>query len=174
MEILAISGSLRAVSSNTAVLEAARALAPEGLSVTLYEELAALPPFNPDLDEESLLPEAVRALRLKVGACDGLFISAPEYAHGMPGALKNALDWLVGSLEFPEKPVALINTSPRAVHAQGQLVEVLNTMSARLVEEAFLTLPLLGRGLDAEGIAADEELGRDISAALYAFKAALC
>jgi NAD(P)H-dependent FMN reductase len=96
-------------------------------------------------------------------------ISSPEYAHGVPGVLKNALDWLVGSLEFPGTPVALINTAPRAVHAQAQLREILTTMSARLVESASITLDLAGRSLDAAGIAADAVLRAQLQAALGSF-----
>jgi NAD(P)H-dependent FMN reductase len=120
----------------------------------LYSGLAELPPFNPDLDTEAP-PEPVLALRTAIGACDGLLISSPEYAHGIPGVLKNALDWLVSSLEFADTPTALINPSVRSVHAVAQLREVLITMSAALIEPASITLDLQGRGLDADSIAAD-------------------
>ncbi|HEY1543899.1 MAG TPA: NAD(P)H-dependent oxidoreductase, partial [Xanthobacteraceae bacterium] len=88
-----------------------------------------------------------------------LIISSPEYAHGVPGTLKNLLDWLVASVEFPGKPVALINASPRARHAQAQLVEILTTMNAVLAPPAPVDIPLLGRQLDAAAIAGDPELG---------------
>ena len=168
MHILAISGSLRAGSSNTAALAAAALVAPAGTTIETYVGLATLPAFNPDLDGDAP-PAAVLALRDTIGRADALLISSPEYAHGMPGALKNLLDWLVASLAFPGKPVALINTSPRARHAQAQLVEVLTTMNAKLVPAAPLELPLLGRGCDAAAIAADPEM----SAALRATLAAL-
>ena len=157
MRILAISGSLRAASSNTSALKAIALIAPPGIEVALYDGLATLPHFNPDLDVDAA-PEPVRTLRKEIGACDGLLISSPEYAHGVAGSLKNALDWLVSSVEFPGKPVAIINASPRAVHADAQLREILNTMSARLVEPACISLPLLGRNLDAAAIAADADL----------------
>src|SRR4051794_7422999 len=117
MKILAISGSLRAVSSNTAVLRAAVRLAPDGVEIVLFDGLSGLPFFNPDLDGDQL-PAAVAAFRGLIGEADGILISSPEYARGVAGVLKNALDWLVASFEFPNKPVALINTSPRATHAQ--------------------------------------------------------
>src|SRR5690349_58427 len=135
MHLLALSGSLRAASLNTMALRALRTLAPEGTEVQLYESIGALPHFNHDV-ETSALPEIVAALRRQVAAADGLVIACPEYAHGIPGSFKNALDWLVGMPDFPEKPVMLVNTSPRSVHAQAQLREVLATMSARLVPEA--------------------------------------
>jgi NAD(P)H-dependent FMN reductase len=169
MRLLAICGSLRAASSNRSALEAARLLlAPAGVEVLPYHGLGELPYFNPDLDSEQApaTPAAVAALRRLVGECDGILISSPEYAHGVPGSLKNALDWLVSCAEFPGKPVALINTAPRAVHAQAALAETLRTMSARLVEAAGLSLPLTGRSLDGAAIAADAELARMLAAGL--------
>jgi NAD(P)H-dependent FMN reductase len=166
MRIVAICGSLRAASSNRAALEAAIALAPAGMSIALYEGLAELPHFNPDQDDDP--PPRAQALREAIGACDGLLISSPEYAHGVVGSFKNALDWLVGSLEFPETPVALINTSPRASIAQAQMRETLQTMSARIVEAASIDLPLMGRGLDGAGVAADPQLSAMLRQALEA------
>src|SRR5262245_30526458 len=106
MRLLGISGSLRAASSNTAALRAAALLSPEGVSVEIYDGIGDLPHFNPDLDEDEP-PPAVARFRGLVGAADGLLISSPEYAHGMPGTMKNALDWLVASREIVGKPVAL-------------------------------------------------------------------
>ncbi len=165
--LLAISGSLRAVSSNASALRAAALVAPAEVEVAAYAGLADLPAFNPDLDTDEP-PEAVRALRRRIGECDGLLICSPEYAHGVPGALKNALDWLVSSLEFSGTPVALINASPRSVHADAQLREILTTMDARLVESASITLDLsgAGRSLDAAGIAADPTLSAQLREAL--------
>jgi NAD(P)H-dependent FMN reductase len=87
--------------------------------------------------------------------------------------MKNALDWVVSSVEFPEKPVALLNASPRATHADAQLRLTLTTMSARLVEAASITLPLLGRGLDADAIVADAEVSAALRAALGRFADAI-
>lgn len=157
MRILAISGSLRAASSNTSALRAASILAAPDVAVVLYNSIGALPHFNPDLDNDQP-PDSVQALRREVGLSDGIMICGPEYAHGIAGSLKNALDWLVGSLEFSEKPIAVINASPRATHAKAQLLEVLTTMNGQVVISASIDLPLMGRGLDACGIATDVEL----------------
>ena len=160
MNILAISGSLRAQSSNTALLDAASRVAPHGLLVRRYSSIAALPHFNPDDEspDHGELPAAVAELRKLVGQADALLLSTPEYAHGLPGAFKNALDWLVGSIEFPGKAVAVISPSGRSTHAQAQLREILTTMSARLIEPACTVVQLPSRDMDAEAIAADDAL----------------
>jgi NAD(P)H-dependent FMN reductase len=171
MRVLAISGSLRAASSNTVLLRAAMLAAPPGVEVVMYEGIGTLPHFNPDLDralDDPRLPHEVRDLRARVGASHGLLICSPEYAHGVPGSLKNALDWLVGGSEMPEMPVALVNASAASVFAQASLAETLRTMSARVVEGSPFLAPMSGRGLDAAGAAADPELGGTLRAALDA------
>jgi chromate reductase len=168
MRLLALSGSLRAGSTNSAALEALRRLAPPGVEIILYRDLAALPHFNPDDDEETP-PPSVAALRALVGSSDGLIVAAPEYAHGVPGAFKNALDWLVASDVFPGKPVALVNTAPRSFHAQSALRETLATMSARLIPDALVTLPLTGKTIDADGIIANPQFVAKLRDALDCF-----
>jgi NAD(P)H-dependent FMN reductase len=168
MRLLAISGSLRAVSTNTALLQAAQLLAPEGVDIELFDGLALLPHFNPDLDVE-LVPAEVSAWREKVRAADGLLISSPEYARGIPGSFKNALDWLVSHDGFPDKPVAFFHASERAVASQAAMQLVFQTMSARIVEAATITIPLLGKQADAAIIVADPEMSAKIREALRAF-----
>ncbi len=134
MNVLAIPGSLRATSSNAALLRAAARVAPPGTAITLYDGLGELPHFSPDLDVDPI-PPAVAALRAQIGTADALAISSPEYAHGMPGSLKNALDWLVSALEPIAKPVLLVSASPGgAAHAHAQLLEVLRTMNLRVID----------------------------------------
>lgn len=166
-QLLAISGSLRAASSNTAVLQALAALTPSGTTISLYTQLADLPHFNPDLEgDEAKLPAVVRAFRTQIGQVDGVLISSPEYAHGVPGVLKNALDWLVGSVEFPFKPVALINISPRSIHAHASLVEILTTMSAKLINDPALTIDLPRKGVDVAGLLGEPTMRAALQAAL--------
>jgi chromate reductase, NAD(P)H dehydrogenase (quinone) len=169
MRVLAISGSLRHGSSNTAALEALARLAPEGMRVLVYQDLARLPPFNPDDDlEDQPKPELVRVLRAMVGACDAIVLSVPEYAHGVPGVFKNALDWLVASETFAGKKVVLINTSPRAYHAQANLREILSTMAARVLADALVALPLTSKTVTAEEIANDPTCARRLGHVLDA------
>ncbi len=175
VRVLAISGSLRRASTNTAALEALARLAPEGVKVLVYGDLAKLPPFNPDDDmEDKPKPEPIETLRALVDVSDALVIAAPEYAHGLPGALKNALDWLVASETFAGKPTALVNTSPRAFHAQASLREILSTMAARLIPEAFVWISLTGKTITAEDILADtvctRRLGESLEALIGAAK----
>ncbi|HEX2833439.1 MAG TPA: NADPH-dependent FMN reductase [Thermoanaerobaculia bacterium] len=154
MRILAISGSLRDQSTNSRLLRAAKLLAPPDLTIELYAHLGELPHFNPDLDEDEP-PPIVAQLREAVGAADALLLCSPEYAHGVPGTLKNALDWLVASREMPGKIIALVNASGRAVHAQAQLAETLRTMATQVLE---LTIALDGRRIDEQAMAADAEI----------------
>ncbi|WP_248751637.1 NADPH-dependent FMN reductase [Pseudomonas sp. MWU15-20650] len=168
VRLLAVSGSLRQASSNSVLLRAAEHLCPEGIRITHYEGIGELPHFNPDLLEEP--PKTIVELRSIIGQADGLLVSCPEYARGIPGAFKNMLDWLVSSEEFPGKPVALFNASPRASHAQAALRLVLETMSARIIEEASITVNLLSSPLSAEGIATDPVMGPLMGTALDAFK----
>lgn len=169
MNILAISGSLRQVSSNTTLLRAACLLAPSGMNITLYNGLGDLPHFNPDLELEGNAPPSVSDLRARIREAEGVLICSPEYAHGVPGVLKNALDWLVGSGETVDKPFALLNASPHSTYAQASLAEILTTMAAVIVEEASVSVPLGGKNLDEAGILAHPEIGPVVQAALATF-----
>jgi chromate reductase len=168
MRILAISGSLRASSSNTALLRAAAVLAPPGVEFTIYDGPGDLPHFNRDLDGEAA-PRAVKDIRSKLQASDGVVFSVPEYAHGVPGSLKNLLDWLVGSGELVDKLVTLCNASPRGTYAQASLTETLTVMSAKLVPEASVTLQVLWKPAMAQQIAADAGMSAALRSAMSRF-----
>lgn len=170
LRLLAVCGSLRRASSNLALLQAAALVALPELSVERFR-LDALPLFNPDLEAE--MPLAVRAWRAAIAAADGVLISSPEYAHGVSGVMKNALDWLVSGPEFVGKPVALLDATTRTEHAPAQLVETLRTMSAVVVDAACLRLALLGGTHDAAAIAADAAFAAPLRAALDGFSAAI-
>jgi chromate reductase, NAD(P)H dehydrogenase (quinone) len=164
--VLAISGSLRVRSSNTELLRACAELAPPRVRVELYTGLAELPHFNADLDTREP-PAAVAAWRARIAAADALLVSSPEYARGVPGTLKNALDWLVGGSEIVDKPVALLNGSPRATHAQASLALTLRTMSAHVIRDEPYLAPVLGTGLEARGIIAEPTLAAVLRAVLH-------
>ncbi len=159
------------MSSNTELLRAAVALAPPDMVIELYDGLDRLPHFNADVEPEASAP--VMELKTRVRAVDGLLISTPEYARGVPGSLKNALDWLVSGPEFVDKPIALLSASTRSLHAYEALRLTLTTMSGRIVPDASITVPLLGKSLDAAGIVATAELAGPLRAALAALRCAI-
>jgi chromate reductase, NAD(P)H dehydrogenase (quinone) len=159
MNMLALTGSLRAQSINTEVLRACAALAPAGTTVAVYDGLGTLPHFNPDLDEEGMqLPSSVAELRTRIGAADILLISCPEYAHGPAGSFKNLLDWMVSAPEMHGKLACILSTSEHAQFAPVALVETLRTMSVSIVTGAAVLIPVNGRRMRAADIVADPQL----------------
>jgi NAD(P)H-dependent FMN reductase len=137
------------------------------VDVEVLSALDALPHFNPDLDVPAMPPPpAVLDIRRRVGAADALIICSPEYAHGVPGTLKNALDWLVSAPEVFAKPVALLNASPRSWRAQASLAETLRTMAMRIVPMTSISVPVMGRTMNAAAIAKDPELAAALRGAL--------
>ncbi|QND67896.1 NAD(P)H-dependent oxidoreductase [Mesorhizobium loti] len=143
LNILAISGSLRAASTNSALVAALARNAPSGCRVTVHDGLGRLPIFNPDDEGERTPPEA-SALIDAVTQADGVIISCPEYAHGVPGGLKNALDWLVSRDAAVAKPAMLVHASPRSLFARAALAEIMRTMSFALCDDV-LEIALLGK-----------------------------
>ncbi len=115
------------------------------------------------------MPASVIDFCAQLQAADGVLIASPEYAHGVTGVMKNALDWAVSGEEFVGKHIALFNTSPRASHAYAALKEIVTVMSGRIVDEASITLPLLGSQLDAAGIVAHPEMSLMLRTAITEF-----
>lgn len=171
MRVLAISGSLRAASHNTALLRHAAERAPEGVEVELYRDLESLPPYNEDRDTDTP-PAAVAAMRRQVAEADALLISTPEYNGTLPGQLKQLVDWASRpygpASALYGKPVAVIGASVTdygALWAQDHLRKALGIAGARVVE---IDLPL-GRAtekFDAEGRLTDEEMGERLDEVL--------
>jgi chromate reductase len=166
--LLAVSGSLRAASSNRTLLQAAAAVAPPDVIVRLSDHLASLPHFNPDLDVDPLPPSVV-SWRRDVAEADGLLLSVPEYAHGLPGTFKNGLDWLVPDPAVLHKPIAVWNVSARGEHARESLHEILRTMSTTIVAEAGVTLPLLDGPFELAVLTGTPALRDTLRRALAAF-----
>ena len=167
--VVLISGSLRRMSTNTAVLRTAQAVTPESVETVLYDGMRTLPHFDPDLDVE-LLDPAVSALRTTIRHADALLFSTPEYAGALPGSFKNVLDWTIGDDQpgsIYEKPVAWINASPRgAVHAHASLRLVLGYAHARIVEEACIDVPVHNADVTADGLVRDAAARERITSAL--------
>jgi chromate reductase, NAD(P)H dehydrogenase (quinone) len=138
MRILAVCGSLQEKSSNLTLLRQAMASAPEGVEIVLYDGLRHLPHFDPDLARDALeeAPSAVAELRREVASADALLIATPEYGHSLPGSLKNAIDWLIGTGELERKLVAITSAVPSAERGRlglAALRTTLGAVSARVV-----------------------------------------
>ena len=140
IKILGISGSLRTNSSATAILNVVAGLAPEQVEFTIYNGLAEIPAFN----DSNEIPETVVAFIKLLSDVDGVFFVIPEYAFGVPGALKNALDWTVSSsTAFPNKPVALITAATGGDKAHAAFLLTLKAMSSKIPEGATLLLSFI-------------------------------
>jgi len=170
VRLLGLSGSIRSASYSVAILRALQAALGPGIKLEMAD--IRLPLYNEDEDGENT-GAVVQAFRQAIAQVDGLVISTPEYNHGIPGVLKNALDWVVGSGELVEKPVALFNASPRSTYAQASLLETLTVMSANIVEEAFITIELAGKKLDEAGMVADSEISKALKSALAVLETAI-
>jgi NAD(P)H-dependent FMN reductase len=167
--VLLISGSLRAESTNTAVLRTLQAVAPDGIVASLFDGLAELPPFNPD-DDVSPLPPSVADLRDQIHAADALLFSTPEYAGALPGSFKNLLDWTIGddrTGSIYEKPVGWINAAARgAAEAHRSLRLVLGYAHATIVESACVPVPVTPDMIGDDGLVAGPEARVQLTAAL--------
>lgn len=148
--ILAISGSLRQGSSNHAILKYLGTLLQTQVEYTIYDDLANIPAFDPGLDND-VPPMAVANLRKLLTRADGLIICTPEYAFGVPGSLKNMLDWLVSSSSLMDKPVALITASLGGEHAHASLLLTLGALTAKLSEDTNLLIQFVRSKVAANG-----------------------
>lgn len=142
MKVLAISGSARASSTNTAMLRAVGSVAPSDIEVVVYDGVGRMPVFSPDL-EGGQLPDEVRQFIGLIAQSDGVIISSPEYVRSFPGGLKNAIDWLVSGEEIVGKPVALMHASHRGDDMLTSIRTVLGTVTGQFAEDIFLRIPLM-------------------------------
>ncbi|WP_062231892.1 NADPH-dependent FMN reductase [Fictibacillus sp. FJAT-27399] len=174
INILAISGSLRQNSSNTKLMNAIIALAPENMEFTIYGDLGNLPHFNPDIDVDDG-PPPIGGLRAQLKEANGVLICTPEYGNGVPGVLKNALDWIVSSGEFMNKPTAVISASPSPMggdKAYDSLLLTLKMMNAVIVESGTMMIPHIGLKLTTEGVISDPETKEELLSLLKALEQA--
>jgi chromate reductase len=159
--IFAISGSLRQGSSNHNILRFFEKLTPGGIHYFIYDHLAEIPPFDPSLDNESAA-DAVFELRNYIENADAIIICTPEYAYGIPGQLKNALDWTVSSGSFSGKPTALITASTGGENAHAALIKVLGAIDANLSESSTLLISFIRSKMDTAGNIIDAETERKL------------
>lgn len=150
MKILAISGSARAASTNTALLHELANNCPvgpvgtAGIEISVYQDVHSLPIFSPDL-EGTKTPPSVAAFIAAIEQADGVIISSPEYVRAIPGGLKNAIDWLVSGEAIIDKPVALLHGSHRGDDMLASLRLVLGTVTTAFHQEIFLRMPLISK-----------------------------
>jgi chromate reductase len=165
LSVLAISGSLRDASFNTALIRAAQRLAPEGLTIERYDGLGAIPPFSEDIEAQP--PAPVVDLRERIAAADALLIATPEYNYGVPGVLKNALDW-ASRPSFPitswvsplaHKPVAIMGAAPTGmgtVRAQLQLRQLFLWTDSAVLSKPEVIVTNAHEKLALDGTVRDE------------------
>jgi chromate reductase len=170
--ILAISGSLRLGSSNHAILRALDKMMPPDINYQIYNGISEIPAFDPGLDNDTP-PSAVTSFRKHLAEADGIIICTPEYAYGVPGALKNALDWTVSSASFSGKPTALITASTGGENAHEALIKILGAIDANLSKEATLLISFVRSKMDAEGNIIDEITAAKLQSVYKAFIASI-
>jgi chromate reductase len=160
MKILGISGSLREKSSNTTLLRLMGDIPFPEVEFEIHRDIGVLPFFSPELDDGET-PEAVKAFRAALAAADGIVLCTPEYAFGMPGVLKNALDWTVSSGEFDKKPVAVLSASPTSAggdKAHASLLLVMQALSARVAVKGSFPIPAIYKKISKTGEIVDPSI----------------
>ena len=167
-KVIAICGSTRSASSNLDYIKAIAILAKDQFEIEVFEGLSAIPHFNPDLDNNDP-PAAVLAYRNKLKAADGIVICTPEYAMGVPGTLKNAIDWTVSSMEFSHKPVALITASSIGEKAHQSLLGTLKIIEANITEETQLLISFAKTKINMECIITDSATMEAVKKLIRAF-----
>ena len=159
LKVLALSGSLRAASYNTAALRAAQALAPEGMTIEIAS-ISGIPIYDAD-DQAKGFPQSVQDLGEKIRQADAVLIASPEYNYSIPGGLKNAIDWLsrLPNQPFAGKPIAMIGASMSllgAARAQYHLRQAFVFLDALPVNKPEVFITLAHQKFDADGVLTDE------------------
>lgn len=170
--VLAICGSTRADSTNSRFIRAIATAARDLFALIPYPSIKALPHFDPDEDIDPA-PETVARFRASVRGADGVLICTPEYAMGVPGSLKNALDWLVSSSDLSGKPVMVVTASLDGQKAHASLLATLGMVEAVLSDETSVLIPFARTKVDAEGTITDPGASGAIAQGVTAFGARL-
>ncbi len=173
INILAISGSLRAASSNTTLLSALERMMPAEVQFQYSISLELIPAFNPDKDpiDGPAIP-SVAAFREQITIADGVLICTPEYAFGVPGALKNALDWTVSSGSLNEKPLIAVSASPLPTGGRNALASLLLTLKALgslTGEQASLSISSVNKIFSEDGNIKEEKVQEQLARLLDHF-----
>ncbi|MCF6323964.1 MAG: NAD(P)H-dependent oxidoreductase [Gammaproteobacteria bacterium] len=175
MNILGISGSVRSGSYNLALLKSMKALCPDDVFLTIYDQIKLIPIFDPELDDDEI-PESVCSLISMMRKSDGLIVSTPEYAHGVPGALKNTLDWLVSSDALILKPVVVTSVSTSGlggIRSHSPLILILSAMNTNVIVEGSMNVPYAQSKFNDDLKLTDELTRRSIGISFMAIKQAV-
>lgn len=171
-KVVAICGSTRKDSTNHKVIKAIQLLAKDMCEIHLFEGIETLPHFNPDLAMENT-PKEVLAFRELIAASDGVLICTPEYAHGVPGTLKNAIDWTVTTADLDGKPTMLITASTDGREGHKSLLETLKVIQAKGVEEWQLLISFARTKVNDQFEFTDSEILKAVLDILHTYKGVL-
>ena len=169
--VIAISGSTRKNSTNYILIKIIAELAAEKFNIKIYEGLSDLPHFNPDFNEN--IPKEVTELRDLLNKANGILICTPEYAHGVPGALKNIIDWTVYSGEFYQKPVALITASTDGQYGHRAMLEILRAVGSKNIDHLQLLISFVKTKINMENKITDDKTLTDIKKMIERFSITL-
>ncbi len=169
---LALCGSTRKNSTNLNLIKAVADLAEDKFEIILFENLSTIPHFNPDLDNDNP-PQAVIDFRKQLKEAHGILICTPEYAMGVPGTLKNAIDWTVSSMEFSKKPTVLITASSMGEKGHASLLETLKVIEADITDETQLLISFAKTKVSQDFRITDSKTLSEVNALLNAFFAKL-
>jgi len=176
LRVAGIAGSLRAGSFNRALLRAARALAPAGLEIAVFDGLREIPPYDADVDAAGE-PAPVAALRRAIREADAVLVATPEYNYGVPGVLKNAIDWAsrpAGRAALQRKPAGILGASTGAsgtIRAQLALRQSFNFTETYAMLRPEIFIARAGEKFDAAGELTDEATREFLRQFLTAFEA---
>ena len=166
-KILAICGSTRKLSSNLSLIKVMEQLSVDTFEFTIFAGLKEIPQFDPD-DDHSPAPPAVDHFRELIKLSDAVIICTPEYAMGVPGSLKNVIDWTVSSAEFMHKPTALITASSQGQKGHAALLETLKIIECEIPEPIQLLIPFIKTKINAEGKITHHQTNEELNALLKA------
>lgn len=167
-KVVAISGSTRQNSINHSLIMAIADLSTTSLDITIFDGIANLPHYNPDKDNETVAKE-VADFRKQLNNADGVIICTPEYAHGVPGSLKNAIDWTVSSSSFPQKPTMLITASTGGNYAHRALMETLKAIEAKNIDNLQMVIPFVKTKISMDHKITDDNTLAEVRTLIAAF-----
>ena len=169
-KVLGILGSTKAYSSNERLLKKIGALLQESIDLTIFNQIAELPHFNPDSDNEQVAP-VIAGFRKQIAEADGVLICTPEYVFSIPGSLKNALEWTVSTVVFTDKPLGIITASASGEKGHEQLQLIMRTLGADFNEDTLLLISAVKGKINNEGEVVHEETMNNIRQFSEAFSA---